>query len=192
MTLLLPPFSFWLGLSYTDEMSPAHRRFLLLEEGVGSVVVNLIINSVIAFLTFRGAASVPLWGQQSIAGDTIGTTLILPLVTCLIVTPLARRQVRSGRLAPLAGTPLGLQWMPARTLSRGAVLGAISAVVVAPPALAVLTLLSITQQSFWGFVVFKAAFAAALGAVVTPLIALWAISGDDPAGAAVVVPSYRE
>ncbi len=173
-------------------MSPAHKHFLLIEEGVGSVIVNLFINAVIAFLMFRGAASVPLWGQQSIAGDTIGTTFMLPLLTCLIVTPLARRQVRAGRFAPLAEARFGLQWMPARTLWRGAILGAITAVVVAPPALAALAWLGITEQSFWGFVAFKAAFAAALGAVVTPLIALWAISGNDPALAPIVVPADQE
>lgn len=160
-------------------MSPAHKRFLLLEEGVGSVVVNLLLNGVIAFLMFRGAASVPLWGQQSIAGDTIGTTFFLPLFTCLIVTPLARKQVRSGRLAPLDGTPLGLAWLPARAFWRGAVLGVISAALVAPPAIILLSRLGVTEQSFWGFVAFKAVFAAALGAVMTPLIALWAIAGDD-------------
>ena len=169
-------FCFRGALAYTERMSPVHKRFLLLEEGVGSVIVNLFINGVIAFLMFRGAASVPLWGQQSIAADTIGTTFFLPLLTCLIVTPLARRQVRAGRFEPLAGMPVGLQWLPARTLWRGAVLGVVTAIIVAPPAIAALTLLGVSQQSFWGFVAFKAAFAAELGAVVTPLIALWAIS----------------
>ena len=56
---------------------------------------------------------------------------------------------------------------------------------VAPPTLALLVALGTTQQSFWHFVVFKAVFAAALGAVVTPLIALWAIAaGGQPSAAA--------
>ena len=160
-------------------MSPGHKRFLLLEEGVGSVIVNLVINGGIAFLMFRGAATVPLWGQQSTAADTIGTTFFLPLFTSLIVTPLARRQVRAGRVAPFPGMPMGLRWMPRRTVWRGTVLGLITAIVVAPPTVAILTLLGGSQQSFWGFVAFKAIFAAALGAPVTPLIALWAIADRD-------------
>ena len=160
-------------------MSSAHKRFLLLEEGVGSVVVNLVLNGLIAALMFRGTAAVPLWGQQSIAGDTIGTTFLLPLITCLIVTPLARRQVRAGRVPPVAGAPLALRWMPERAFTRGATLGLITAVAIAPPTIAALAALGVTQQSFWGFVAFKAVFAAALGAVVTPLIALWAIAGSD-------------
>jgi hypothetical protein len=157
-------------------VSPAHKRFLLVEQGVGSVVVNLVLNALIAFLLFRGAASVPLWGQQSIAGDTIGTTFFLPLFTCLIVTPLSRRRVRAGDLAPIEGAPLGLQWLPERTVWRAVGLGALTAGVLAPLSLATLTLLGVAEQSFWGFVAFKAIFAAALGAVLTPLIALWAIS----------------
>jgi hypothetical protein len=156
-------------------MSSAHRRFLL-EQGVGSVVVNLLINGVIAFLMFRGSASVPLWGQQSIAGDTIGTTFFLPLFTSLMVTPLSRRRMRAGDLSPIVGAPLGLQWLPEHTLRRGIALGVFTAIAVAPLSLAVLALLGVAEQSFWGFVAFKAVFAAALGAVVTPLIALWAIS----------------
>src|SRR5262249_17216333 len=130
----------------------------------------------------RGAQSVPLWGQQSIAGDTIGTCFFLPLFTCLIVTRLARGQVRAGRFPPLEGTPLGLQWMPEHPFWRGTALGVISAVLVAPPTIALLAVLGVTEQSFWGFVLFKAVFAAGLGAVVTPLIALWAIAGHlEPA-----------
>ena len=164
-------------------MSPAQKQFLFVEQVVGSVIVNLLINGVIALLPFRGAASVPLWGQQSIAGDTIGTTFFLPLFTCLIVTRLARGQVHAGRVEAIAGTPLGLQWLPAGLFWRGAVLGLITAIIVAPPALATLAVMGVTEQSFWGFVAFKAIFAAALGAVVTPLIALWAIStGGQPVG----------
>ncbi len=66
-------------------MSRAQRRYLLFEQGVGAAVFNFLLNAAIAWLIFRGADVVPLWGQQSIAGDTIGTSVILPFLTCLIV-----------------------------------------------------------------------------------------------------------
>jgi len=156
-------------------MSSAHKRFLLLEQGVGSIIFNLVINGVIAYVMFRGLARVPLWGQSSIAGDTIGTTFFLPLFTSLIVTRVARAQVRAGRIA---GAPFGLQWMPESPFWRGALVGIICVVVVSPPTIAALTALGVTEQSFWNFIIFKAVFAAALGAVVTPLIALWAIAAN--------------
>src|SRR5262249_48356947 len=139
----------------------------------------LPLNAVIAVLLFRGAATVPLWGQQSIAGDTIGTTFLLPLITCLIATPLVRRQVLAGQVAPLPGIPVGTQWLPRHTFWRGCVLGSFAALLLAPPVIGVLAALGVTQQSFWRFVAFKAVFAAALGAVVTPVIALWAIAGGE-------------
>src|SRR5262249_35640990 len=122
-------------------MSPAHRRYLLLEQGIGAGVVNFLINALIARLSFRGQARVPLWGQQSIAGDTIATCLLLPLITCLIVTAVARRQMRSGRLAALGWTPVShppLGWLPRGTFVRGLAFGIVCVLVVAPPA--VLTL----------------------------------------------------
>src|SRR5262249_39811567 len=96
-----------------SRMSPAQRRYLLLEQGVGAGVVNFAINAAIAWVAFRGMTTVPLWGQQSIAGDTIGTTFLLPFITTLIASRLVRGHVRSGRIAGLAwdSSPLG-RWMP--------------------------------------------------------------------------------
>lgn len=160
-------------------MSPAHKRFLLLEEAVGSIVANVIINGLIALVLFRGVSRVPLWGQQSIAGDTIATAFFLPLFTTLIVTPLARKALRAGQFEALEwgrDVPSALRWLPAGTLARGIALGLLCLAVVAPLSVGALQALGVTEQSFWGFVGFKVLFAAALGAPVTPLIALLAIA----------------
>src|SRR5262245_37741695 len=92
------------GYDISPRMSRGHRRYLLVEQCVGSAVVNFAINAAIAWALFRGLERVPLWGDQSIMGDTVATSVILPFITALIVTPLARREVRTGRLAPLGWT----------------------------------------------------------------------------------------
>ena len=160
-------------------MSSRQRTFLLLEQGIGSVLVNLPLNALIAWLAFRGAAEVPFWGSQSIAGDTIGTCFVLPLITTLIVTPLSRHRVRSGTLEPLAWTErmrATLGRLPAGTWWRGVAFGALTAVAVAPLALAALRGGGMDALSVGSFVAFKAVFAAALGALVTPIIAGYAIA----------------
>ena len=160
-------------------MLPAHRRFLLLEQGIGSAGINFAINGAIAWLLFRQMAIVPLWGQQSIAGDTIGTTFFLPFFTCLIVTRLAQRRVGSGGLPALGWrreSRPALGWMPATTFRRALALGAVCTLVVAPPTLIALAALDVTDLSFSCFLAFKATFAAGLAAVVTPIIALGAIA----------------
>ncbi len=166
-------------------MSPAHRRYLVLEQGIGAAVFNFGLNAGIAWLLFRSQDVVPLWGDRSIAGDTVATSMILPFLTTLIVTPTARRQLRAGRVSPLGWTrathpPLG--WLPRGTLARAFVLGLVCAIVLAPLTLFVLMRLHVADLGLGRFIVFKAGFAAAEALVVTPLVALWAIA-ETPAPA---------
>ena len=160
-------------------VSSSQRTFLLLEQGAGSVVVNLPVNALIAWLAFRGAAAVPFWGAQSIAGDTVGTCFVLPLITTLIVTPLARHRVRAGTLEPLAWTDrmrATLGRLPTGTWWRAVAFGALTTVAVAPLAVAALRGAGMDALSLESFVAFKAVFAAALGALVTPAVAAYAIA----------------
>jgi len=166
-------------------MSPAVRRYLLVEQGVGAAVFNFVLNAAIAWAMFRSVAVVPLWGQQSIMGDTIGTCFLLPVITCFIATRLVRGQVRAGKVAALGWTRAShpvLGWLPQTTGRRGVALGLVSIALLAPLALAALVLLGVAAMPFWHFVVFKAAFAAFAAALVTPLVALWAIA-EAPADA---------
>jgi hypothetical protein len=160
-------------------MSPDHLRFLLLEQGIGAAVVNFVLNGGIALLVFRGLERVPLYGQQSIAGDTVATCFFLPFITALIVTPLVRRRIGAGTLAALGWTreshPM-LAWLPAGTAKRALVLGIGCALVFGPISVWVLSRFEVIELSFWPFVAFKAAFAAGLGLLVTPVISLWALT----------------
>jgi hypothetical protein len=160
-------------------MHPHHVRFLVLEQGIGSAVFNFLLNGAIAWLLFRGLEQVPLWGQQSIAGDTIGTCFFLPFLTTLIVTPLARARVRAGNLTALPWTREThppLRWLPGGTLKRGLVLGIGTMVLIGPLSVALLGWANVQELSFWPFVWFKAAFAALLALIVTPIISIWAIA----------------
>lgn len=166
------------------DLAAAHRTYALRDQGIGAAIVNFLINGAIAWLMFRSLAAVPLWGQQSIAGDTIGTGFFLPFITCLIVTPLTLRQVRSGTLPVPAWSrvdhPL-LARLPRGAAARGAVLGAIGALLLAPPVVFALSALGVGELELWRFIAFKAIFAAILAALVSPLIALAAI-GDASSG----------
>ena len=160
-------------------MSPEHRRFLVLEQGVGSALFNFVLNGAIAWLLFRSFERVPLWGQQSIAGDTIGTCFFLPFFTALIVTPLVRRRMKGGSVAEpgwTRETHPTLGWLPSGTTKRALVLGVGSALVFGPLSVWALSRLGVDELGFWHFVGFKAAFAAALALLVTPVISIWAMT----------------
>jgi len=158
-------------------MSAPHRRYLLLEQGIGAGVVNLAINAGIAWAMFRGMTTVPMWGQQSIAGDTIGTTFMLPFLTTLIASRVVRGHVRSGRIPALGWGESRLgRTLPRRPSLRGALLGLACVVAVGLPATHLLATAGVSEMTFGGFVTFKAIFAAVLGALVTPFIARAALA----------------
>ncbi len=167
-------------------MSPGHRRYLLIDHCLGAGIFNFLLNAAIAWVLFRQMETVPLWGQQSIAGDTIGTAFMLPLLTTLIASRVVYGHVRKGRVSALAWPEASFGRRLPRWLSlRGALLGAACILVAGIPATRTLAAAGVGEMSLGGFVVFKAAFAAALAVLVTPLIARAALAdGSTDAGPA--------
>jgi hypothetical protein len=172
-----------MSAGFLGSLTPSQRRYLLVDNCVGSFIANLLINGIIAWLLYRNATHVPLWGQSSIAGDTIATAFLLPAITCLIVTPLARGRVRSGQVAAAADALW--RWIPRNMIVRAVIIGLAGLIVTAPLALSAFGVLGVGALSPWHFVYYKATFAALEGALVTPFLALWAIS-EQPARLAAV------
>jgi hypothetical protein len=160
-------------------MTRHHTRLLLLEQGLGSAVFNLLLNAGIAYVMFRHLAVVPMWGQESIGGDTLGTCFFLPFFTGLIVTALVQRRIRAGTLEPLDWSRTShpwLNWLPPGTVKRAAVLGLGTLLVVGPLSVLALWWASIGMLPLPHFILFKALFAAGLALLVTPIISVWALS----------------
>jgi hypothetical protein len=157
-------------------LAPDHRRFLLVDQGIGPTVFNFALNAGIAWAMFRTAASVPLWGQSSIAGDTIATAFILPLLTSVIVGKVVDHQVGSGKLRALEPVALPNSSLAFRaSYQKGVLLGLASVVLAAAPLVWVLASFGPAELERDPFILFKATFAAVLGAVVTPLLGWWAL-----------------
>lgn len=158
-------------------MTASLRHYLLMEHVLGAALVNVLLNGLIAWLLFRHVDVVPLWGEQSILGDMIGTTIILPLLTCLIVTRIVAWHLRQGRISPTEWPGNGgvLRKLPEGAFRRGLALGAISTVVVVPLLVSALLVVGAASLELQAFVIFKASYAGLLAAVVQPAVALWAL-----------------
>ncbi|MEN8160553.1 MAG: hypothetical protein ABFS41_10830 [Myxococcota bacterium] len=159
----------------------SHRGWLWVGFCAVPAVMNGAINPAVAALQTRGQEVLSLWSTSGGLGpDTLGTSFFLPLITCLIVTPLVRRSVRRGAigaLPPVGGnTPRGL-------LRRGLRLGLLGVVGFGVPVVALLALLGVNEMERAPFLWWKAASTAFLGALVTPWIARLAV-GDGPDAAA--------
>jgi hypothetical protein len=89
-------------------LSTDQRRFFFWHAIVGAAVVNLTLSALIAWLSVRNEDSVPRWARpagrqaQHDRGHP-GNVFILPLLTCLIFTAVARRELRHGRVERPAG-----------------------------------------------------------------------------------------
>jgi hypothetical protein len=152
----------------------ASRRYLFVEQPIGAFVVNFVLNAAIAWALFRGLNAIPMWGDPSIAGDTIATSLILPILSVWIATPLVRRDLHHGKVAREQGQLPG--WAPRGTFLRSLVFGMLGLVVAGPLAVLVFHLSGVTQVAMPAFIWVKAAYAAALGAAFAPTIARTAIA----------------
>src|SRR6266852_97693 len=88
------------------DLPATHRRWILLNAIAITAVANLVINAAVAWISAAGRTHVPLWATPIIGGpstitDTVGTLVVLPLITNLLVTTAVRRDLRHGRLTPL-------------------------------------------------------------------------------------------
>ncbi len=166
-----------------------HRRWIVLNALLGTALVNLIVNAVIAWLFVQGQSDVPLWArplsETSTLGDTLGTIFLLPLITGVLATTVVRRDLRNGALPPLSTEhPYG-RWLAARPdgrFRRGLGFGVLAFVALALPVTLALVALDLDTLTKGEFVTFKVAFAIALGALVTPVIALCAMTDDVDLG----------
>lgn len=154
-------------------MSPEVRRWLRIEQGLIPFVLNVVLNAGIAWLIFRGQASLTLFGEQGVGVDLVVTAILLPLLVCLINSAVIRRQVESGKRAALASpvpesaAAMRPAWMRALMLAAAAVLlGALPMIVLVG---------AIAPISAMTFVGVKGLWAGALAGVVSPFVAWWAL-----------------
>jgi hypothetical protein len=175
------------------DLLPDQRRWIA-RNAVVTGIANLVGSAAIAWLSVRGVRSVPLWSipwfnHPSTITDTVGTFFFLPLLTCLSCTTAIRSRVRRGHLTSLRPSDAGrwLSRLPAGTLRRGLTFGAITAAVLAPMAVILLLCVHFAGMSRPGFIEYKAVLGVALGAVVTPLIAVRALADAVPAEARALI-----
>jgi hypothetical protein len=148
------------------------QRSLLIGQALGGFGFNLVLNGALAWFLFPPVATIPLWARGNcIAGDTIGTSFFLPLITCLVLTSVVRRALRANPTLGLPRTelPRPVRSLPGNMLGRGAVLGLLCALSLALLTLAVLAALGISEMTRGEDTLYKALYTAGLGALVTPL-----------------------
>jgi len=158
-------------------VSPDYRKYLV-GQAVMAAAVNLMLNGAIGWILYRHLPRIPLYGGQSVVGDVVVTGFLLPVLVCLIATPIIRSEVRKARLPAASWLRPGLSRTASvlgNLLLRAVVLGVLSTLLVSPVTILTLHALGVDGLKFWTFVAFKASFAAVLAALITPMVAAWAL-----------------
>jgi hypothetical protein len=171
------------------ELPAANRSWLITKALLATAAINTVVNAAIASLSVAGQGSVSMWGaplvETSIFWNLIGTLFLLPLITCVLTTTAIRADIRRGSLASLRdlrATHRRLAALPPARWSRGAAIGALAVVTLAPPLVLALVVTNPGDLDRAQFVLYQTVFAVLLGAVVTPPIAVLAMADPDPTG----------
>lgn len=175
--------------SVWQELPAANRRWLITRALAATVAINVVVNAAIAWLSVAGQGSVSMWGvplvETSIFWNIVGTLFLLPLITCVLTTTAIRADIRSGSLPPLTGLRSAPNWLaslPFPRWRRGAVVGALAVIALAPPLVLVLVASGLGDLDEGQFVLCQTCFAVLLGVMVTPPIALCAMADPPAAG----------
>jgi len=169
-------------------LSPVNRRWIIRYALLMTAVVNIVVNGLLAWLSTIGRShlgliAVPLLGAPSLVTDTLGTFVILPITTTLLCSAGVRGYQRRGLLDPIPSTSLGpMRWidrLPSGDLRAGVVLAVLSVGLFAPGSCALLVGLASGGVSRASFVIYKVLLGVALGAVVTPVVAVRAMAQDS-------------
>jgi hypothetical protein len=170
------------------ELTAEHRRWLLINAVLIAAAANAVLNALIAWGSAAGEDEVPLWAIPLVEGpsvitDVVGTFFILPFLTTIVITTTLWHEMRMGKVEPLhvdrSSDPL-LARMPATRVRRGAYFGLLTMLLFGPLGVLVVLALDYGDVGVGEFVLFKAIFGVVLGLVVTPFIAVAALTDDVP------------
>jgi hypothetical protein len=170
----------------TQRLTPAHRRFLIRDALLIAAIVNGTLSALIAWLVTVGEdevpnAAVPLIEGPSVVVDTVGTFFVLPFLTTLAITTVIWKELREGHLTRLPLAPGSFaQRLPDTRLRRATWIGLLCLLTLGPIGAVVLLLLDYGGISIGEFVIYKAIVGIALGALVTPLIAMVGFDDNPP------------
>jgi hypothetical protein len=164
------------------KLPPDVIRYLLVGQVIIPSFINAGITLGIGWITFRQQATVTVWVlDKGAVTDFLGACYLLPAITCLIATPIVRGQVARGQAASLTVDMTGgwVRLFRGGPIWRATKFGLSGLITLIGPVMAGWNWFgSDSIATFW-FLLIKVAFATLLGCVVTPLIAIVAMT-DAP------------
>jgi hypothetical protein len=149
------------------------------QQAVAGALINAVLNGLFAYAALQGAATWPLWGLPSIFVDTLAMAFGIAFGTGLLLTPQLRKQIATGKVVPPelpARWHQSLSQWPVSALQRGMNLGVVGTVIFSVPVIALFVAFDFSSIGRDGLAIYKALFGLVEGGIVTPIVALGAVS----------------
>jgi hypothetical protein len=174
-----------------------HWRWIVINSVIGTAITNLVVNFGLGLYSARGIHHVPTWSinavHPGITSDLLGILFVLPIVTSVLTSIGIRKELADGKLSRLDAAVFG-RWTMLTVPSTGkrALRFGLTTILLAGPPLVIATAIAARHgMSHNEFVTFHVAMTVTLGLLVTPLIALAAMT-VAPSAAVVPVPEVAE
>lgn len=165
------------------KLPPDVLRYLL----IGQVVIPIFINATFTFgigwITFRHQPTVTVWVlDKGAVTDFLGACYLLPAITCLIATSIVRGQVARGEAPALTVDMTGtwVRFFRGGLIWRATKFGLTGLISLVGPVTAGWALFGAETVATPWFLFSKVSFATLLGCIVTPLIAIVAMTDPSP------------
>jgi hypothetical protein len=171
-------------------LSERHRHFLFVEQGVHALMINIVINGVIAWALLRSHEMIPLWGEPSMGIDLLATGMLLPFFMTQIVSRIVAGQVRSGKLPALSSDQIAPSGIHRRSIHvRSLILAVAGITCFSAPLVWILDAAGAQPVPLMTFVAFKAVWAGLLAMMISPILAWWSLSAVSAEGASTPLES---
>lgn len=156
--------------SATAQNAKAEITAAIHKETRNNIVINLVLNAVIAYALLRGHAYLPVWGENSYGQDLIIGGFLLSTILAAIFIGLFRHRRNKGTLIPEGHEGKSLAWLvPYNPWLAAPWLGVLGAAIAAPLLIGLLMLLGLDTLSPTLYAAIKGVWAGALAGVIVPI-----------------------
>ncbi|MFK7977273.1 MAG: hypothetical protein AB8C02_14150 [Halioglobus sp.] len=141
---------------------------IIRKETRNNIIINTVINAVIAYFLFKKHDSLPVWGENSYGEDLIIGGFILSIILAGIFIALFRHRVKQGQVQPEGHEGKALAWLiPYNVWLATPWLGFLGAAIFAPLLIGLLLLVGADTLTPVVYAAIKGVWAGALAGVIT-------------------------
>lgn len=153
-----------------DTESPKPIKEHIRHETRINIIINLVLNSAIAYALMRSRTEITAWGNDGYGQDLLVTAFLLSTILGAIFIAMTRSKRAKGQLVAAGDDGPGLTWLfPYSPWLAAPWIGVLGAVLAVPPLLGLLALFGVDALTPTAYALIKGVWAGLLAGIVVPI-----------------------